>query len=338
MRNKKGILFLLSLSLLCGCFTGCKKNNDDSKKAEETTQTTVVSSTFLDATMNSTETTLISTHSPLYPEGANTMPTYTTRSDESSAHVEYSRNAMQPTTIDGIAGYYAPVVEIPVDCTKINDNAFENNPTVQTLSFQNPYTEIGSYAFSNCSSLRDVTFPEKLQTISDSAFQDCTGIKELEIPESVESIGNTAFYGCTGMYKLTLHEGLKSIGDTAFYGCSSLINVVIPDGVTEIGDYAFGNCKSLLNITIPESVVKCGLYPASGSADVPVEQQQTIQVFVKEGSWIDQNFDMVFQGIKCLKVYQCGEENCLIFGEETQKTMRYINIRILSPLRKRRTF
>ena len=38
MRNKKGILFLLSLSLLCGCFTGCKKNNDDSKKAEETTQ------------------------------------------------------------------------------------------------------------------------------------------------------------------------------------------------------------------------------------------------------------------------------------------------------------
>ncbi len=304
MRNKKGILFLLSLSLLCGCFTGCKKNNDDSKKAEETTQTTVVSSTFLDATMNSTETTLISTHSPLYPEGANTMPTYTTRSDESSAHVEYSRNAMQPTTIDGIAGYYAPVVEIPVDCTKINDNAFENNPTVQTLSFQNPYTEIGSYAFSNCSSLRDVTFPEKLQTISDSAFQDCTGIKELEIPESVESIGNTAFYGCTGMYKLTLHEGLKSIGDTAFYGCSSLINVVIPDGVTEIGDYAFGNCKSLLNITIPESVVKCGLYPASGSADVPVEQQQTIQVFVKEGSWIDQNFDMVFQGIKCLKVYQ----------------------------------
>lgn len=107
-----------------------------------------------------------------------------------------------------------------------------------------------------------------------------------------------------GMYKLTLHEGLKSIGDTAFYGCSSLINVVIPDGVTEIGDYAFGNCKSLLNITIPESVVKCGLYPASGSADVPVEQQQTIQVFVKEGSWIDQNFDMVFQGIKCLKVYQ----------------------------------
>ena len=47
MQNKKGILFLLSLSLLCGCFTGCKKNNDDSKKAEETTQTTAVSSTCL---------------------------------------------------------------------------------------------------------------------------------------------------------------------------------------------------------------------------------------------------------------------------------------------------
>lgn len=306
MRNKKGILVLLALSLLCGCFTGCKKDKEDSKETKETTQTTVVSSTVSGTAAKPTETTSISTYAPLYPQDGDTTPSYTTKSksDESSVRVEYSRNALQPTTIDGIAGYYAPVVEIPVDCTKINDNAFENNPTVQTLSFQNPYTEIGSYAFSNCSSLRDVTFPEKLQTISDSAFQDCTGIKELEIPESVESIGNTAFYGCTGMYKLTLHEGLKSIGDTAFYGCSSLINVVIPDGVTEIGDYAFGNCKSLLNITIPESVVKCGLYPASGSADVPVEQQQTIQVFVKEGSWIDQNFDMVFQGIKCLKVYQ----------------------------------
>lgn len=178
----------------------------------------MVSSTVSGTAAEPTETTSISTYAPLYPQDGDTTPSYTTKSksDESSVRVEYSRNALQPTTIDGIAGYYAPVVEIPVDCTKINDNAFENNPTVQTLSFQNPYTEIGSYAFSNCSSLRDVTFPEKLQTISDSAFQDCTGIKELEIPESVESIGNTAFYGCTGMYKLTLHEGLKSIGDTAF--------------------------------------------------------------------------------------------------------------------------
>ena len=46
MRNKKGILFLLSFLLLCGCFTGCKKNNNDSQKADETTQTTAVSSTL----------------------------------------------------------------------------------------------------------------------------------------------------------------------------------------------------------------------------------------------------------------------------------------------------
>ena len=26
MRNKKGILILLTLALLCGCFTGCKKD------------------------------------------------------------------------------------------------------------------------------------------------------------------------------------------------------------------------------------------------------------------------------------------------------------------------
>lgn len=57
MRNKKGILVLLALSLLCGCFTGCKKDKEDSKEMKETTQTTVVSSTFSGTATEPTETT-----------------------------------------------------------------------------------------------------------------------------------------------------------------------------------------------------------------------------------------------------------------------------------------
>ena len=104
MRNKKGILFLLSLSLLCGCFTGCKKNNDDSKKAEETTQTTVVSSTVLEST-TSTETT--TTYAQLYPgEDYDSIPAYTTQAnEESSAPVSYVRDAFRPTAINGVVGY-----------------------------------------------------------------------------------------------------------------------------------------------------------------------------------------------------------------------------------------
>ena len=173
MRNKKGILFLLSLSLLCGCFTGCKKNNDDSKKAEETTQTTVVSSTVLEST-TSTETT--TTYAQLYPgEDYDSIPAYTTQAnEESSAPVSYVRDAFRPTAINGVVGYYAPVMEIPVDCTLISDSAFENNPTIETVSFQNPYTQLGTYSFSNCSSLSSLTLPAKLEVITESAFQDCT--------------------------------------------------------------------------------------------------------------------------------------------------------------------
>ena len=295
MRNKKGILFLLSLSLLCGCFTGCKKNNDDSKKAEETTQTTVVSSTVLEST-TSTETT--TTYAQLYPgEDYDGTPAYTTQAnEESSAPVSYVRDAFHPNAINGVVGYYAPVMEIPVDCTLISDSAFENNPTIETVSFQNPYTQLGT------SSLSSLTLPAKLEVITESAFQDCTQLQSLEIPESVTEIQKSAFYGCTALSYLTFQEGLKTIGDTAFYGCSKLSSVYIPDGVTEIGDYAFGNCAALSNVHLPESITKCGLYPFSGDVNVPVEQQRNINVYVKEGSWMDKNYDMVFQGTRCTKV------------------------------------
>ena len=89
MRNKKGILVLLALSLFCGCFTGCKKDKEDSKETKETTQTTVVSSTFSGTATKPTEMTSVSTYAPLYPQDGDTTPSYTTKSksDESSVRV-----------------------------------------------------------------------------------------------------------------------------------------------------------------------------------------------------------------------------------------------------------
>lgn len=301
MRNKKGILILLTLALLCGCFTGCKKDKEDSKETTEAAQTTAVSSATLEAA-TSTETT--TTYAQLYPEeDYDGTPDYTIpANDESSVPVSYVRDSFHPNAINGVVGYYAPVMEIPVDCTMISDSAFENNPIIETVSFQNPYTQLGTYSFSNCSSLSDLTLPTKLEVVTESAFQDCTQLQSLEIPESVTEIQKNAFYGCTALSYLTFQEGLKTIGDTAFYGCSKLSSVYIPDGVTEIGDYAFGNCAALSNVHLPESITKCGLYPFSGDVNVPVEQQRNINVYVKEGSWMDKNYDMVFQGTRCTKV------------------------------------
>ena len=100
-----------------------------------------------------------------------------------------------------------------------------------------------------------------------------------------------------------MQQGLQKIGTTAFYGCSALSIVSIPEGVTEIGDYAFGNCAALANVYVPASVRNAGLYPFSGSADLAVEEQKSIQIFVKENSWMDVNFDMVCSGTSCVKMY-----------------------------------
>ena len=229
MRNKKGILILLTLALLCGCFTGCKKDKEDSKETTEAAQTTAVSSATLEAA-TSTETT--TTYAQLYPEeDYDGTPDYTIpANDESSVSVSYVRDSFHPNAINGVVGYYAPVMEIPVDCTMISDSAFENNPTIETVSFQNPYTQLGTYSFSNCSSLSDLTLPTKLEVVTESAFQDCTQLQSLEIPESLTEIQKNAFYGCTALSYLTFQEGLKTIGDTAFYG-----QIVEGSDIKEVG-------------------------------------------------------------------------------------------------------
>ncbi len=302
--NQRKYIALLSISCLAvSCLTGC---GDKDKLSDQPVETTVVSETTAAvSTTNfseSTEATTV-TENPVYPTDVPEIQNNTTVPASTTPAVNYSWDTIQQNTINGTYDTFTPVVNTPVNCEHVSENAFASNLMVESASFCNPYTEIGAYAFSGCTNLKDLELPGYTETISPYAFQDCTALTKLELPETVTEIGESAFYGCTNLMNVQLNESLKKIDKTAFYGCSSLVNIVLPDSVIEIGDYAFGNCQNLLNITIPASVRKCGLYPVSGSADLSVEKQNTIQVFVQKNSWMDVNFDMVFSGTSCVKVY-----------------------------------
>lgn len=297
---KRTILIVTAAVIAAVSLTGCsqKEPKQCSSEAEVTSMTTTASEIETMPLWTTTSATL----SPIYPTDVPEIHKTTTTAKQQT-YVDFSWDVMQKSTISGTNDGYTPDITTPINCMNVADSAFSGNESVERASFLNPYTKIGAYAFENCPNLKEVSFPWYIETISPYVFQDCISLQTLELPETVVTIEESAFFGCTGLTGLQLNDGLKSIGKTAFYGCSSLVNVVIPEGVNEIGDYAFGNCRNLLNITIPESVTKCGLYPISGSADLPVEQQNTIQVFVQENSWIDQNFDMCFNGTSCVKVY-----------------------------------
>ena len=167
----------------------------------------------------------------------------------------------------------------------IQQEAFYNCRTLQTIIIPDSVTSIGDDAFLLCISLTSVTIPNSVTSIRSSAFAHCSSLTSVTIPDSVVSIGYRAFEQCsslTSVYisditawcniefshtyanplcnkaklylnntevtELTIPDSVTSIGDYAFEGCSSLASVNIGNSVTSIGNYAFSSCSSLQNI------------------------------------------------------------------------------------------
>lgn len=152
-------------------------------------------------------------------------------------------------------------VVLPAGVTKLPTMAFQMCENLETVKLPEKLAELGTYAFSGCRSLTGVEFTgNQLTAISGNSFENCAALKEIKIPSGVEKIEKYAFFGCKSLAKVELPETLKTVEGNAF-GNTALTEVHLPEQISGLvlDGISFG------------------------------ENTFTMTVFVKSGSWLDQN-------------------------------------------------
>ncbi len=207
----------------------------------------------------------------IYPLDYSILPwgefTYSEISGSGTNNVDIRINSVTSSlksyTIDSIyanGGITYRVKEIGSGSTDTSIDA-----DVQNIVLINGITKINDYAFYNCSSLNSISMPNSLTSIGYAAFYNCyksnpaSGLTTITIPNSVYAIGQFAFAYCTSLSSVTLptNSNFKTISDSLFYQCDSLTSITIPNNVTTIEYQAFYG-SGLASITIPYSVTSIG--------------------------------------------------------------------------------
>jgi hypothetical protein len=124
-------------------------------------------------------------------------------------------------------------LNIPVMLESIGAGAYENCPSLRTITFDS-----------------DVTSSAALIAIGDSSFAFAGIEGSIEFPDSLQSIGNNAFNGCTNLALVTFssQSQLNTLGQYAFYK-TGLTSFIVPSDVTMLQDRTFSNCTSLVSIS-----------------------------------------------------------------------------------------
>ena len=145
-------------------------------------------------------------------------------------------------------------VVIPGIVERIEEKAFCNCDSLESVELCDGIIEVGKEAFSFCENLKSVTIPGSVRTIAEEAFYHCESLESVELCEGITEIGKEAFGYCESLKHMTIPGSVRTIADETFSGCSALESVELSDGITEISKEAFSYCEDLKHMTIPGSV------------------------------------------------------------------------------------
>ena len=169
------------------------------------------------------------------------------------------------------------------------NGAFTGASKIKRIDLPAGITTIGNMEFWLCESLEEILIPDSVTTIGEAAFQDCSNLKSVSLGNGVTEIQEYAFDGCSSLKTVTFSDSVVKIGQYAFYECVNLDKVILPKALKNVGAFAFAN-GGLVELTVPQEV-ELESYDTTSF----VQTLTTVRVLVKEGSWMDNNFDSVFE-------------------------------------------
>lgn len=235
----------------------------------------------------------------------------------SEDYFEWNENIIVALTEDGAKQENLVIPERCEGFAKVH--LFSGEVKVTSVSFESDKDIDLNGVFQLSHTLQTITLPAQLSEIGDLEFWDCISLEEITIPASVTSIGDFAFQGADSLKEVSI-EGNTSILAYAFMECDSLETVNFSDDITFIDEYAFNGCKALKEVRLPASLSEIGKYAFANSGleslTIPetlelsqydttsfIQADHDVTVNVTEGSWMDQNFDAVFDSSVFIKNY-----------------------------------
>ena len=95
--------------------------------------------------------------------------------------------------------------------TKLENNIFKNNQSVNSVTLADSIKEIGESAFEGAANLVCVVTTENLTTVNNNAFKNCISMNSIILYDAVRNIGTGVFDGCSNVTVYT------NTGTIAYY-------------------------------------------------------------------------------------------------------------------------
>lgn len=159
--------------------------------------------------------------------------------------------------------------------TGIRIFTFQDNKTLEKVTWPSTVTAIPGDMFSGCSSLKTVENVRNVTYIGGSAFSGCNNLIELDLGSC--EIRGSAFSGCSKLQSIGESAKCTSVGFQAFYQCSSLENIDM-SMCTSVGSSAFYCCNSLQSVGNPKlvSVPDYAFYACSSLENIDLSKCTTV--------------------------------------------------------------